>query len=200
MRCSTSARASMPSPLRPLESVGHTPERTHGWQSRPTDNSLGCFSSVGRHCHPWGVATNAGCTRGRVGQGIATSWWTFASHCCAHLHRGRRPVFYKHDAQASGSGFHLPVHRGPTRLRVVLVFPAFAWLQRCAQQWPSQAVPVAIRSTAKSHRLAQRPRPTGKYGLSDPPSIATPFPRLFRGLPKQYNTSRLPVFLGRVHS
>ena len=31
--------------------------------------------------------------------------------------------------------FALPVHRGLTRLRVVLVFPAFGWLQRCAQQW-----------------------------------------------------------------
>jgi hypothetical protein len=28
-------------------------------------------------------------------------------HCCAHLHTGRRPTLYKHDAQASGSDYAL---------------------------------------------------------------------------------------------
>ena len=45
------------------------------------------------------------------------------------------PVLYRHDAPAIGSDSRLAGRRGPTRWRVVLVFLAVGWLQRCSHQW-----------------------------------------------------------------
>ena len=80
----------------------------------------------------------------------------FRAHCCAHLQTGRRPVFYKHDAQASESGFGLPVHPGLTHSLARRACISSLWLaaKMCTAVGPSDSRAEAVAPVTERAREA----------------------------------------------